>query len=752
MGHPRAQVSPPCMQERPLSCNFLQTSQLWWSILSPVLKHIKALIFKDRLLSIILLAALILRLGYLWYYSTLPDWGQLTVDNYYHYHWAQSISNGDIFGDTTYFRAPLYVYCLAILNTLFGVSIWVSRLFGLAVGLASIILTYLLGRRTFNRNVGLTAAALQALCPIMIYFEGELLLDPLFTLLVQAMLYRLLVWREADTGKNIFFVGLALGLAAITRPTILAFVPVIVFMILVGGQAPRRMLTRTMIFIAGAACLIGPIFLRNLIVAGDPVLISSQGGINWYISNNPSADGVSAVMPEPLGFNWRIEDITHIAEKARGRPLKPGGVSAYWTSEADSWIFAHPGDFIRLTAQRLYYFLGPKEISNNRDLQGFFARVPLLNLDPLTFPVILALAVLGIFLTIRSNRNAQVLLSFLVVLVLVSSLFFVNSRFRMPIVPVCLLFAASGLHLIWNDFHRKISVGATRVVVAVLLFLIANHQWIHFPTGANPQPDISKGLYYQARGDFSRALEFNRKALAVDSAFPEANLNVGVCFLRMGQTDSAMYYFERERRSHPDRAKAYMNIASVLLLQNSLNEAQSEVGRGLALRPYDVTGNRLLIRIVARDSAASDDSLYQVCLQAAESTDNNLSVLNEAAGELLQRQKPDDADRFITLAVHANPPPIETDDGAFDANFPDSPVNFAQRKAFSYYLAGAAAGLKGLYGQTIRFSEMAIRNDSLLLDAYGNLARALRATGQHTAADSVERSARAIAERFHGAH
>ncbi|RME20033.1 MAG: hypothetical protein D6800_13560, partial [Candidatus Zixiibacteriota bacterium] len=152
-------------------------------------------------MAILLLAALV-RLGYLWYYSTLPDWTQLTVDNWYHLHWAQSIAAGNVIGDTTYFRAPFYVWCLGLLYAVFGSSLWVARLFGAAVGVLSVFLTYRIGSRLFSKQIGRIAAVLQAVTPVMMYFEGELLLDPLFTLLLQIAIYRLLVWLDEQTSRH----------------------------------------------------------------------------------------------------------------------------------------------------------------------------------------------------------------------------------------------------------------------------------------------------------------------------------------------------------------------------------------------------------------------------------------------------------------------------------------------------------------------------------------------------------------------
>jgi len=270
-----------------------------------------------RSLILVLLAALVIRILYLMIYSNMPDWTMLTVDNYYHQNWAENIASGNIWGDTSYFRAPLYVYALAILYTVFGTSLWVARIFGLVIGIVSIILTFQISRKLFSQRVGVIAAGIQAVFPIVIYFESELLLDAFFMLLMQFSLYRFILWFEDDNKKNCFVLGLSLGLASLARPITLAFIlPILLISLLKRSAEFRQQLFQIMIIVAGLAVVVLPITIRNLIIGKEFVLIAAQGGINFYIGNNASADGMSASLPEPLGHNWEIKDITYIAEQA----------------------------------------------------------------------------------------------------------------------------------------------------------------------------------------------------------------------------------------------------------------------------------------------------------------------------------------------------------------------------------------------------------------------------------------------------
>lgn len=688
-------------------------------------------------LLLVLALALVVRVYYLNYYFHLPDWDQLTVDNYYHHHWAQSIASGNVIGDTTYFRAPFYVFCLGLLYALLGSSLWVARLFGLAVGLGSIAMTYLLGKRIFNTKVGLIAALMQSIYPVMIYFEAELLLDPLFTLVLQLAVYRLLVWRESKRMTDAFSTGLLLGLASITRPTALVFIPLVVFLGMVSFKKVRLWAKPSAIFIFGASLVIAPVFIRNLVVASDPVLIAWQGGINLYIGNNSDADGVSAVLPEPLGHNWRIKDITYLAKQEAGRGLKPGEVSSYWANRAVNLMKAHPWAFIKLYLKKLYYCFSNREISNNRNLDWFFAQVTIFKYNPFSFVILFALTLMAIAGGFRRHSQVRLLSLLLLVYVLVTAIFFFNSRFRLPLLPYYFVLASYGLITLIHRvrLRQKSSIGLLLLAVGGAFFSF--YSIVTLPYGSSPLSFISKGLYYYANDDYRQAISHQRLALAVDSTFPEVNLNMGVCFLKLGQDDSAHFYFEREKRWNPGREKAFTNIASLHLVNGQYKDAISEVSFALARKPYDVTANTVLLRAASGVDEIDNDSLTYLASRAAENTGNDVYLLNDAAALLTQRGALEQAEAFLLKAVNATPPAIETDDEAFTRTFRNSLQNWKKQWARAYYQLGYISGLGERYHDAVRYSELAIQNDSTLVEAYVNLISGLMSTGQRHKADLV---------------
>ena len=685
----------------------------------------------------VLVLAVIVRLVYLYEYYHLPDWYQLTVDNYYHLHWAQSIAAGNLFGDTTYFRAPFYVFVLAALIAVFGTSLWVFRIFGILVGTASVLMTYFIGNRLFNHRAGLLAALLQALYPIMIYFDGELLLDPLFTLLVQLGVYFFLAWIRSRSDRHILLSGLMFGVAAITRPTVLVLVVVVLVAIAISRAALIKRAGQLSLFLLGLVVFIGPVFLRNVLVADDPVLISSQGGINFYIGNNPSADGVSAVMPPPLGHNWRIEDITWEAEKAVGGRLRPGEVSSYWFDRGLEWVKSHPGDFIKLYLRKLYLNFSDREISNNRSLPVFMRQVPLLRYDPLSFWIIFSFAVLGVILAFRKHRGMVLTVAMVLSYVVVTSLFFYNSRFRLLLMPYYIIFAASAPFALIEEMYRHRLRVVLLLALGIVVSIFTLAPVVNVSQEVSTQDLLSKGLMQINRGEYRKAVDTYRIALAYNPGYPTTNLNLGISFMRLGQTDSAFYYLNRERELHPKRARAYINLASLYLVNDQYEQALNEAEHALRLRPYDVTANMVLLRAAAQSPQISDSSLIILVDRSAQNTNNDLFVLNEAATALLSRGLTDRAETILLLAVNAKPPPIETDNTAFDADFRNSPENFAKEKAKTFYQLGYLNGVQGYFADAVKYSRDAIALDSNLVEAYINLTGGLASLGEWMLADSV---------------
>ncbi len=134
--------------------------------------------------------------------------------------WAWLIASGQNvwLAETPIDKPPLFLYTLAAALRLLGPSETAARLPSLLATMATVGLTFRLGRRLYGPDVGLLAAWLTALSPFTVMFAPTALTDPLLTALV-------LAGCAAAVEGRLGRAGVWLGLAAATKQQGLLFAP-----------------------------------------------------------------------------------------------------------------------------------------------------------------------------------------------------------------------------------------------------------------------------------------------------------------------------------------------------------------------------------------------------------------------------------------------------------------------------------------------------------------------------------------------
>lgn len=720
---------------------------------------------RNRLLLLLGIAALI-RALYLYIYSRQPIWGELVVDSLFHSNWADRIAAGDWLGSETFFRSPLYIYVLGVLRSLAPESLLLPRIYGAALGLVSIALTYRITRVCVSGKRGeaaaLGAAALQALYPAVLFFEAELLVDFQFVTLLQAALYTLLRIRADDPGKTrrIALCGFLLALAALTRATALALVPLFILYIWRDHGSPGNrsgLIKPLLAFALGLGLTIAPVTVRNYLVSGDLTLIASSGGINFYIGNHAGADPTSASLPEPLGGNWTIADVRGEAMRLAGRELSDSEVSASWRDRALNWIAEHPLDFARHYAHKIYLLLANRPYSNNRPLGSVYAGNPLLRFSPLNFALLLSLATLGILWRKPEDKRLARVASVAGIYALVVALFFVNERFRLP--SLTLLFPAAGLGLAFllgqishfrsavrREWFSLLTPATLAKALVVALALVVTL----LPFGRKSENTEARALYlranYQMRsGDLALARELFAKTLAFDPTYPLAHSNLGVTYFRAGLADSARIHFGLELSARPGQPDALTNLASLELSAGNLAAADSLSQAAYLTRPFDLTNVRLRIRLL---TALGDGAALGVLLGATERRfSEDIRFWYEVGVAKLQLGEREQAERALLRGAELDPElsrGIEADDLGYG-----DPLavrgELLSASAMIHYQLGFLSGIDGALDEAAGYSERAIALDSTLIPAYVNLGLALHGLGKVDSARAVYQRAQRIA-------
>jgi Flp pilus assembly protein TadD len=598
-------------------------------------------------LALILLAALALRGLYLQEIAGGTEFSHPSADAAFHDYWARGLVSGDwppptdnpnpYIESVPFIRPPGYPYFLALAYALTGGSYLGARIIQMLLGVLNCWLAYLLGRAVFNRTVGLVAAAMMAASWALIYFEGELHAPVLLITLSLLFFLSIAAWLRRPAPWRLLVAGAILGLLALVRANLLVFAPVAAVWVwsrarrAAGGPAALKPVVALGL---GTLLAIAPATIRNVVVAGEFVPISTNGAINLYIGNNESADGATTRIPDVREFTgqsgWSCFGYDRIVQgvsEQEGRPLSYSQVERYFWRRGLDYIVHHPGRFLQLTARRAALFWGPAEVSNNRAI-GFEKRASgVLRWLP-GFPLILALALLGagvLLLELRRKPDATgtpvamaprsgplaALAALYVATTFVSFLpFLVAGRFRVPVIPFLLLFGAYGLHRLGRMIGARAWSPALKLGAAgVVLYLVAGH-----PLAAY-QSDrcwwlTDRAMALARAGDAAAAEQEFQLALRENPGFIDARLGLANLLASLGRYDEAMTNFRHVAAHRPDVLEARIGLAASLNLTGRAQEAIGELRAVLARSPNSAQARfelgRALVQVGQYDAAAKE--------------------------------------------------------------------------------------------------------------------------------------------------
>ncbi|MCE9594883.1 MAG: glycosyltransferase family 39 protein [Planctomycetes bacterium] len=541
--------------------------------------------------------AVVVRVIYVLQMRASPLFDAPVMDAKYHVDWATAFARGESFQPGPFFRAPLYPWFLGVCFELFGPSLLVPRLLQTLFGGATVLLVYLIGARVFGARVGKLAAFGASVSWLLVFYDGELLLEALATPLNLLGLWLFLRAKDSRRAFDSVACGVAFGLAAITRPTILLVAVALAIAWLVVERARKHDTLRALAWAAlGLAAPILPITLYNGRVGHDWVLISSQSGVNLWIGNNPASDGATAIVPGTRADWWGgYYDSIALAETAEGRKLKPSEVSSYYTRRALGFWRDQPVQALAHTAHKLRLLWLDWEIGNNEEPR-FLARTyaPISAALLYSFAVVAALAVIG--LASARGRGAWPLGLFVVFYGASVVVFFVCSRYRVPLVPVLFVLGARGAEWLFESLRARRFV-ATATALAAVGVSLAMSYWNPpgLATGdANGQLLIGGAEF--AAGRAPEAIARYRRALESDPRNWIARRQLAAALRKTGDQDGAEREYRTVLAEHPDDTTALDELADLALARSQITVAVDLAERLVAAAPFDARGDYTLGR------------------------------------------------------------------------------------------------------------------------------------------------------------
>ncbi len=533
-------------------------------------------------LVLVFCAAFALGLAHVAQIRDTPTFTSPLVDAYTYDQSARRIAaEGPGALETPYYQPPAYPMLLGGLHRLTGGDFLAPRVANAALSAAAAALVYSLAAGVAGTFAGFTAAFLFAASGLVLYFVGELLPVSLILFLHTAAI-ALAVRADASPRPvaPLAAAGALLGLAAGARPTALHLAGAIGWWWTRGAPAPGR---GRALAAAALACavLIAPWTLANVLRGGENVLISWNGGINFYLGNGASSDSLTAIQP---GFGWdRLQ-----VEPRRAGVASHAEESRYWFRRGVREAAADPAAWAGALGRKVVRLFAARETPRNTDWEAFRDSSRILSLPLPGFWLVAPLA-LAAWLRGAVPGRLRSLLGLALAIVAIQNLaFFVAERYRLEAAPVLCILAG----LAAGDLRRRAPgrPGAwprpAALAAAALLAVFSGIDWL----GERPVDAAREAIH---RGVALRRLERTvparaefEEAVRIAPADPDAHRWLGEIASGEGRFEEALDHFDRALAAAPDYVRALLGRAQTLERMGRRPEAEESYRSALNADPW----------------------------------------------------------------------------------------------------------------------------------------------------------------------
>jgi len=318
------------------------------------------------------------------------------------------------------------------LYSVFGFNYIAIAMFNVVLSCGIVALTIWLCRLLFDQTTALIAGGLMAVWPTQIAYVTVLASELPFTFLV---LLGFVVWfsPQFPAFLRALLSGLVFGAAAYFRPIVL-FLPIVAWISSVPNW--RKLCNELPIVVLAMALMfatIAPWSVRNTVLFGHFVTVSTNGGGNLWMGNNPAATGYYMHPRETPGLNEYERD------KALGE-------------EAIKYIIAEPAAFVLRTIKKALLLHVSETIAIHWNASGISrqlgerAELPLKMVTQTYWTIVMVLALTGTAMMIREGGPLSTISNPVILtwsyFTAVYAITVVSDRYHLPSHPFIAMLAA----------------------------------------------------------------------------------------------------------------------------------------------------------------------------------------------------------------------------------------------------------------------------------------------------------------------
>ena len=271
----------------------------------------------------------------------------------------------------------------------------------------------------------------------------------------------------------------------------------------------------------------------------DFVPLSAVGGVNFYVGNNPEADGKFHLTKGfGTGLDEMIENSQKIAEETLKKKLHASQAANYWYGRGVQFILTEPAAAAKIFLTKIFYFFNRYEVPDILDI-GFAAQfLPVLCMGHFIYGLMLVLGLWGMWLYVKKPvGGAGIYLSvFFFSYAFSVVLFFITARYRLGAVLGLVPFAALGADTLVKAAKKITPVGANNTVCLTVLAIVVFWpvETVNYAVNYN-----SLGIAMKNRGDDVSAERYYREALKIAPSYPSPYYNLGLLLRSQGKWQEA---------------------------------------------------------------------------------------------------------------------------------------------------------------------------------------------------------------------
>ena len=539
------------------------------------------------LLPLIFLLALALRLLYLDDVADLVVLRQPLVDAQAYDDWAVKIAGGDWVGSTVFYQDPLYPYLLAVFYAVIGRKLmWVYAL-QCVLGAAGVFPLYGLARRSLgDRRVGLLAALLWAGYKVEFFFDVQIEKASLTLFMMLTLLWLLAVLKDRPRFLTAALAGLNAGLLFMLRGNFFVVVPVLFVWLAYHRRMGRTGVSALLVMVLVCVLVPAATAVRNRLAGGEWVLTTAQGGVNFYVGNyrgNPWGVGQDPSWGRRTPV-FEQDDFLAEAQRRTGKTAMTWSeMDRFWYGEGRREIAADPAATLARLGRKTLLVLNRHEIPDNLHydfIQDYFSWMLKIPLPAFWLAGPLGLA--GLALALRDRKGA--LLAWFTLSYYLSLLgFYVVDRYRIPLVPPLLCFAAYGLVSL-----RGLIATRDRKNLALYIAVLIVAGALAYPTYFRPNYDLAwqkMGHAYSREGNWPEAIKAYEKSLQINPEWAQSWLGLGMAYDATRRFNEAIAAYDKAVQYDPRHAGSHYLFGQALERAGLKDDALREYRAALELDP-----------------------------------------------------------------------------------------------------------------------------------------------------------------------